>query len=324
MDRYEYTTSEKAFLDVWNEFGNPKEIIGTEQSYNFLKALYEKTEGMFIVDHFSGVNYDHLTDIEFKHPYNFLYWKNFEKYPIENEMEAFIFGYSSYIYSLCNIQKLLFINVDGHLFVIIMPVVATEKEMKKFLGINNLNSEQLIIDDYPDKFYTTYTFTLDNKIHRCFSHYLPFYSFLLQPKERNLHGGISKNLIFTATNFEIKKRLNRIDQRLKDDFISSDYIYESGNTLRRILEYMLKYYVIYKKYNLPNKSYGHNMMNDLNKHLAKMNDGISEFITADLIRTANELSHDSGKVFDLDEIQHFLNQIKDIQFYIEKHLQNRR
>jgi hypothetical protein len=312
--------SEKAFLDIWEEFGCPKEILGSENSFQFLSRIQQNTNGLFIIDHFSMVNYDYLSDIEYREPFNILYWKNFEKYPIEDELEQYVFSNATYIYSLCNIQKLLFINANGHLFILVMPIVSSDKDIRKFLKITQLEEQQLNVDEYPEEFYTKYSFILEGKIHRCFSHHLPFYSFLIQPKEGNLSSGISTEIIMKATLFETKDRIVRVNEKMKTKKLLSDEIYECGNTLRRIMEYLLKYYMVFKGIKLPNDSYGHNLIGDLFKKLKKENSNLVKVIDQKTIVLANELSHDSGKIYTPEEILWFLGKVLSIHQIIEREL----
>lgn len=312
--------SERAFLDVWEEFNCSEEIHGSENAYKFLDRIHKKTKGLFIVDHFSMVNYDHLWDIEYRDPFNILYWKNYEKHPIDDELKDFVFGNSTYIYSLCNIQKLIIINANGHLFILVMPIVSSDKEIRKFLNITRLNEEQLVVDEYPEEFYSKYNFILDGKIHRCFAHHLPFYSFLIQPKERNRPTGVTSKIILKATLYEAKDRIIRVNNKIKTQRLLSDEIYECGNTLRRIMEYLLKYYMFFKGIKLPKNGYGHNLIGDLCKQLNKEKDDLVEKIDQKTIVLANELSHDSGKIYSSETIQWFLGRILLIHQTIESKL----
>ena len=320
MKNHSYEMSEKAFLDVWEEFNCPEEIHGSENAYHFLNSIHEKTKGLFLIDHFSMVNYDHLSEIEYRDPFNILYWKNYEKHSISDELEEYVFGNSTYIYSLCNIQKLLIINANGHLFILVMPVVSSDKEIRKFLNITHLKDKQLIVEEYPEEFYSKYNFILDGKIHRCFSHHLPFFSFLIQPKERNRTTGVSTEIIMKATLYEAKDRIIRVKDKIKTQRLLNDEVFECGNTLRRILEYLLKYYMFFKGIKLPNSSYGHNLIGDLCKQLNKEKDGLVDKIDSKTIVIANELSHDSGKIYSSETILWFLGRILLIHQTIESQL----
>lgn len=312
---YEYTMSQKAFLDVWEEFNKPKEIIGSMNAYKFLKRLHEVTKGLFIVDHFSYTNYDHVDNILLDDNYIALYWKDFKNKKID-EMTKMIFGNATYIYSLCNINKLLFVQKGNHLLILVMPIVATDSELKKHLDIKGLPESHYFVEENQEEFTTEYTFILNDDIHRCISHNLPFYSFLLQPKEANKSGGYSRLLLLSATMVEVSNRLERILNKLTP-ILDQDSFCELGNTLRRILEYLLKYYMCYKEISLPSNSYGHNMLGDLSKKIKEKDEILNNLIDASTKRIANELAHDTGKTVTYDDILEFYSKVNTIYEYIK-------
>ena len=155
----------------------------------------------------------------------------------------------------------------------------------------------------------------DNKIHCCISHKLPFYSFLLQPKEFNRPTGTSTKLLMLSTLKDIEKRINRASNKMIG-VSHNDELCEIGNTLRRILEYMLKYYMCYKNMNFPKQSFGHNMLGELTNAVSNTDAKIGEIIDADIKIIANELSHDSGKVFNKDDIERFLDRVNQVKTHI--------
>ena len=106
--------SNKAFVDAWNKFGCPEEMSDIATIHAFLNTLMENTNGQFIVDHIAGGNYDNVNSIIYDEPYSIIRWKDFNNFRnqclnnVLNEddrMTWYIFGYATYDYILCQIQK---------------------------------------------------------------------------------------------------------------------------------------------------------------------------------------------------------------------------
>jgi len=112
------------------------------------------------------------------------------------------------------------------------------------------NNHKIDIDENISGLNTKYVFFEGNKEnaikHICKVNNLPFYSYLIQPKQGNFNSGISQEILLRAT-------LNEVMNRMKETYFSlislnnDDYdeIFAKGNTIRRILEYCLKYLLVY-------------------------------------------------------------------------------
>ncbi|CAM4342080.1 hypothetical protein PAAL109150_21670 [Paenibacillus alkaliterrae] len=308
--------SEKAFLDTWKKHGSPNELYGNENSYSFLKDLHENTGGLFIVDHFSLYNYDNIFNIEHHGDYIHFIWKDFEKDPPPRGFEETIMEVynAHYIFSLCNIQKTIFFDLNGHIYVLVMPIIAEIKEVKKYLGIDKLDSNKVRVDENLEKLFTTIRYIKDNKIHECILHSLPFFSFLLQPKEKERDAGFSQIILMYATLDYVNDRLQKVKSKIK--FVAQydfDEIRASGNIIRTILESLVKYYSIYHGYSLPEDHYGNNLLGKLKKNL-KNDDLMVQYLKQEMINLANEFSHDTGKVcnkMDLIKLSDFAAELLD-------------
>lgn len=303
-----YQMSERAFIDVWEAYSKQGQITGSKQCTEFIEKLFDVTEGLFIVDHFSHTNYDNIIRVEYKEPFTILHWVDLEKNKPPRgfeEMMAFAYGNNTYIYSLCQIQKIKMIDIGGHLFVLVMPSITKVKEVKKILDIEGLQSKDLYIGENKEDLYTEIRFRReDRKIHQCILHDLPFYSFLLQPKEKNIDVGFSRFLLMEETLIEALIRIEKIKVRL-DNMDQPDLDYDElngcGNSLRIILEYVLKYYCIFFGYSLPTDHYSNNKLGNLKKHISSKGDELGEFLPQGIINTANEFSHDTGFLGELQE-----------------------
>lgn len=300
----EYEMSEQAFIDTWKNHGSPKELYGNENCYLFLKDLHKNTEGLFIVGHFSLYNYDNLFEIEHNGDYIHLIWKDFVKSPPPRgfeDMTIEIYG-AHYLFSLCKIQKIQFFDLHGHPYVLIMPIISEIKEVKKHLDIAKLDATKIRVDENLEKLFTTIRYLKDNKIYECILHNMPFFSFLLQPKENERDTGFSQTILMYATLDYVNDRLKKVNSKFnvidKYDF---DEIRASGNTIRTILESLIKYYSIYYGHSLPEDHYGNNVLGKLKKNLK--DDGlINQHLQQEMINLANDFSHDTGKACSKEDL----------------------
>ncbi len=55
-----YELSEQLFLDIWNKFGTPAEILAKPQINKFLTELVNISKGWIILDHYSYINFDRI------------------------------------------------------------------------------------------------------------------------------------------------------------------------------------------------------------------------------------------------------------------------
>jgi len=323
MDNYDYETSEQAFIDVWKKYGSPRDIIGSSEVYNFLTDLMNATSGLVIVDHFSQGNYDHIYKIELKNDLLYIYWKDFEEDPSEFELIQEAFGNATYIYTLCNLRKLKFLNIEGHLLILFLPNVISLKEAKNILELTRLeDGTQLQIREDYKNFETEFIFIKENKIHICTMANLPFYSFLIQPKENDFNTMISTKVMIVGSLYIVVERLQNVKNILESvSNNDTDEIQSAGNRIRTILESLIKYYCLCMNYTLPNKnSYGDNMLGDLRKHLVNQNDNLSELFTTELIKSANIFSHDSGGVYSKIEALRLYEKVNELTQEIFKRL----
>lgn len=321
--KYEYEMSELLFLDIWEEWQKPSEISDGEKIRDFLNQIIDKSRGLFILDHFSNINYDHVTSVKYKKPFLEIYWKDLNEYrekylrkelTDDDQMIWCVHGYSTYMYMLLNINKIKFVKKGVHLYILFLTNLIPEKLSKKHLL--DKNNELIDKENYKNLLYNKFTFFEGDKNllikHDCIVNNLPYFSCLIQPKENNKSTGYSRNLLLIETLKEISNRMERVLNSLSliDEF-DYDELFSSGNKIRRILEYCLKFLCIYKNLNLDiEKKYGFIKLGDLKKEI-KANYNNLRFDQS-LINTANELSHDSGKIFEKEEVIKFWNEVNDL------------
>jgi hypothetical protein len=320
---FEYELSEKLFLDIWEKWGRPQELTNSKEIAEFLNEIIEKSKGYVILDHFSHINYDNINRIEYKEPYTLIYWQDNNKYRekylsqtiSEDELMVWqINGFATYIYMLLHIKKLKFVKIGSHLFILFMVNLIPPKIIKQFLlkPPNKLISEE----NNKESLYKEFIFwegdQKDCIKHMCIVNNLPYYTCLLQPKERNFDTLFSQILLLSETLNDITERMDRVYESLvKLNDFDYDELFSQGNKVRRILEYALKFFCLYTGIELKiDEKYGHvklrDLKNEINKHYEQLN------INKELIITANELSHDSGEVFSKEEVINFWKEAKEL------------
>ncbi|MEK3782642.1 hypothetical protein [Paenibacillus sp. FSL R5-0810] len=326
MENRKYIIKEKAFIDVWDKYDNVEEINGVEKCFEFLNDLISVTEGQVIVDHFSGSNYDHIQRVELVGKCVYIYWKDFEEKPLAEDWMSEIFGYATYMYTICNLRKIKILNLKGHLYILFLPNVISLKQAKNLLGISSLQEgKEILVAEDSDTFSTSLRFLKDGKLHECTLFSYPFFSFLIQPKENNTNAGVSGKILMYETLAYTEQRINQVNIALSlSDEHDYDEIQSIGNRLRTILESIVKYYCLYMDYSLPKKdNYGSNMLGELRKHLVKNNDDIVDRFSQEVITSANNYSHDIGIIYTKDDTKKLLQSIHEILLEVGNKIENK-
>lgn len=313
---FKYELSEKLFLDIWEEYGFKDEILNRQQIYEILYKIVEKSKGNVILDHYSKINYDNILKVTYEAPYTKIYWKDFDNYRKQyinktisdsDMMRWCLWGYATYSYMLLNIKKIKFLKENNHIFILIQLNLISRKEANKALiknGDEKISEESNIEDLYDEYMF----FEGDKKYlkkHICQVCNLPYYTCLIQPKENNKSTRYSFLLLLRETFNEIEKRIKSAMNILNDvNQYDYDEIYANGNKIRRVLEYALKHFCVYNKIEIEiNEKYSHIKLGDLKKAINKEIDSIT--IEQSMINTANELSHDTGKVLEKENVLEF-------------------
>lgn len=312
----DYLYSEQLFLDLWSEYDCPDVIYRKEIINEFLHELVKRSDTNIVLDHYSQINFDYISKIEVRNNYTLIHWydnSDFrQKYLNEgrldgiDEMRWAICDYALHEYLLLDISKIRFVKTNNHLFVLLLSNLIQPHEIKK----NILGENELIVQhNNSSELYTRYLFYEGDPknliIHSCIIGNLPYYTCVIQPKEKIPSTIISKKILLLATISEVKERLTKIQERLAiiDDY-DLDELTDIGNRIRRVLEYTIKYYCVIKNIDLSklqiDQKYGHITLGELRK---AVNDYGEITLSKDLIITANESSHDSGHVFSKEEIE---------------------
>lgn len=327
---YDYETSEQLFIDIWEKYGFPDEVDDADTILNIFNDLIVASKHMIVLDHYSHINFDEVIKVEYDKENSIfkLYWLDNNKYRLAyfkhelSEMDSMawmVSGYCTYEYIAIDINKVKFIKLDSHIFVLVQANMITEKELrKKVIGKN----EVIQIENCTDELYARYIFWEGDKEDlikvECIANNLPYYVCVIQPKERIPSTGVSRKLLLIYTLREINERLKKVWKALQIGDLDRDELFSKGNTIRNIMEYALKHFCVIFDISMDiEQKYGYIDLGELRK---KIKAEVDIEIPQSLIITANELSHDSGRKYSLDDIKTFhtdvMKLIDEIQTYI--------
>lgn len=328
----EYEISEQLFLDVWESYGCPDEVSDLQTIYNILNELILKSRHWIVLDHYSHINFDEIIKVEYDKEKSIfkLYWLDNNRYRIKNlkheleEFEAMVWsmsGYCTYEYIALDIKKIKFVKHNTHIYVLLQANVTTEKELRaKVIG----NNEVIEIDNCTDELYARYIFWEGDKDDlikvECIANNLPYYVCLIQPKEGIQDTFVSKRILLSYTLREINERLEKVGKALEVEIVDTDELFSKGNTIRNIMEFALKHYCVVMGVKLDiEKKYGHIDLGELKRKI-KVDTDID--IPQNLINRANELSHDSGKKYDVRNLRIFYREVVDLITKLQQEIFN--
>ena len=319
--KIKYEMSEKAFLDVWNKFDSPKEISDTKTIEEFFNLLIKNTKGLVIMDNIYCASFDSLKYVKYSKPYFMFVWKDFDEFrkkylekklSDDNQLTWAVFSNATYDYIICDIKKLNFKEINGHLLVAILSDYIDFNDYEKWLKNNDCT---IVKKDTGQNFETDYILLEGdkNQAKKHISHVspLPFYTNIIQPKENGTSAYQSSKLLVVLTCYEVVERLENAKLKLlKYDESETEEIFDIGNRIRRILEYFLKYFCVYKEINLEiTEKYKYAALGKLKKDINKK---YPDLISQSIINKANEYSHDSGIKADKNEVLNLCNDVQTL------------
>lgn len=292
----------------------------------------QKSEHMIVLDHYSHINFDRIERVEYEKSSGILklYYFDYTHYQkkqlagtiTEDELdEWYLHGFHTYEYLAINVNKLKFVRIKNHLFVLLRANTVQAREMqKKIVKKNQLELKYKNINDM----YISYIYSENSKednskaiVSECIANILPYYVCVIQPKEHIPPTGFSRDLMLQCTLTEIGQRMEKLNESLNDKNIDStdqDRLYSIGNTMRRILEFALKHICVIYDIDIElEQKYGYIELGELRKQLKTK--GLD--FPVKIVNMANELSHDSGKIYSYADIREFCEESQNLikRFY---------
>lgn len=281
-----------------------KEWNDSNKIYKNLSKLIDLTKGNLILDFYSYYFFDEIIKIEnIKENIFKLYWKNNDI--IEHDKDIFKFDY---IYSIVKIDKIKVFDELESFKIYIKANLLKKWEIRKIL---NLNNSYRIYSDKCNLFSEVEFKDKVGKKHSCIISDMPFFSMRISLKGSTF----SPEEMYYLNKIEIEERLNRIDSKIKTiDKNDEDEIEEKINTVRKLMERILKLYIIMNEYYdgdaIKENDYNNLQLSDLIKTVER-NDKNIQF-NHYMRRLANKFSHDSGErtsLYDLEKIKEYTEEL---------------
>lgn len=298
-----------ALYKVWENFGLKNNIYYPDEIFSFLEKAIEATNGRLNVDFYGGGYADELCAIKRIDDFFYLYWKDFEDYFSRvDELTEFeimnyqSFGGNTYIYQVININNLEILEHKGEIYIVVRCNYTTKKELLSSL-VNTFKISKESIIEIESGHYIEFLFKDSNGYnHSCQLIPFPINSVMIQEKNNPLDESLSKVIMDMVLINEFKELYNAWLKELYslEDYIDSRQLKNLGSEIRLESERLLKYYILYKHYEMDYKEfekisseilskYSHLTLGDLKKKISTID------IPNNFIVILNTLAHDSGK-----------------------------
>lgn len=279
---------------------NRIEIKDSSKICRFLDELIRQKKGQLLLDFYSYYFYDEIIKVErievriFK-----LYWKDADVRQHDIEVFPCYFMYSLVKIDKVVLDKKVYIKANLLKKERVREILSLDRKISIVSDANNLFSEVKFRDD-------------DGRYHDCIISDMPFYSMSISNKGSNFY----KSEMYYLNMDELANRFDRINSKIENlDEDNEEEIGEKGNSIRKILERILKIYIIVKEYhnfenNKNENDYDRLTLGPLMMLLHKNKDEICEFLCDDMRNISNKFWHDCGESPTLDEL-------KKLRYYTE-------
>lgn len=284
------------FNKIHKEIGK-NSITDTRDFEIFLNKLISYTEGWVIVDFLDAGNWDCIKSFEINHETRRVYinWHDYRN-KIESEEDKYIRSmvFPGDINGLTfNFQELRLIKVGDISIFSFKGYAVSSKEVARIMS---KDTEQFKIIDDSDNFSVETVRKINN--HWQTYNYLntPIFSTLIIPKNLDISASTSKKILFAFNLENSIERVNKVTFDLSQQDEEIDFICEKANTLRRVMENILKIECCYRYRQIRvKKSYSELLLGDLVRLMKGFRNNSEKINLNTIVRLANELSHDSGK-----------------------------
>lgn len=262
-----------------------------------MKAFMEKTSGLAIVDFLDAGNWDIITKYEVDYKLGLVYinWHDYRgQDEPEDEKIVRSMVFPADVYGLCfQFQELRVINFRDITFFTFRGYAVSTKEVEKIMSTG---ADQFKILEDKNNFAVEIVRKVKQEIHNFHFLNTPIFSTLILLKRIGLSASQSKGLLFAYNLWHSEQRVNAVTSELKTKTLDAESICEKANTLRRIMESILKIECCYRSRQIQvKKSYGELLLGDLIKLVKDFRSESERTDLNSIVRISNELSHDSGK-----------------------------
>jgi hypothetical protein len=290
--------SPAVFRTIAREFGD-QTITDSHAIRKFFELLFERTNGLVILDFLDMGNWDIVEKFSFDNESRILtlVWHDFndvEEEPDVKEDRQMLFPASLYSLAI-NINTIVPICGEKSAIFLINGFAKTEKEIKQLYrdGASEFNLSD-------NSFFEKRIVRKVNKEWEIIDfHCTPIYSIAIIPKRAGISSGDSKNLLYLHNVDESIKRITRVIDAL-DNVAANNYdeICEKLNTARRVLESVLKIECCFREVEVKS-NYSQLLLGQLFSLLKEFKMPEEQLFLNRTTELLNEFSHDSGKPVEL-------------------------
>ena len=287
----------KIFQGLSNLF-EEDEITSLDDLDLFLNELLTRTDGWVIVDFIDEANWDNLHSYKIDKSNRFLYlnWRDYREIDGNNnvtddfrEVSRMIFPASVYG-MIMHFQSLIILRLKEFPVFLLRGYTLTDKQIR--------NAFSRDTDEFEMKKYSFHSRRLIRSINGfwedLFCINTPIASVIIVPKRTGFSTRDSKFILYQYNVVQAVLRLRKVMVETgKITERDTDFLFEKANTIRRIMENVLKVECTYRGLEL-NKNYSKFLLGDLIKLLENFHDADTKTSFGKIAQWANELSHDSG------------------------------
>ena len=298
MSSYPLNQSSLIFLEIANKY-NQQPITDYDAIESFFNELQVQLGGWVILDFLDTSNWDGIekSSLDRNSGILTLTWHDYHdktESTEDKELRQMVFPASLYACAL-HINSIVPVVGKSTAIFVINGYAKTEKEIK-----NNYKTraDELKLLDY-SFFEKRVIRRVSENIELIDFHCTPIFSLAIVPKQSGFGSHHSKQLLYYYNFREALTRLNAamaaLDVIDEKDF---DGIAEKVNTVRRIMEFVLKVECCSRELKL-NKNYSQILLGDLIAKVKSMKVSAVQSLLGKFAELANEFSHDSGRPIDL-------------------------
>jgi hypothetical protein len=276
------------------DFGD-SEIIEANDIDVFFSRLLKDTKGLVILDFLDTANWDRIESYQFEESRRHLTltWHNYtnaQEGQYEKSVRRIIFPADIYR-AFLHIQSVVPVPMKESAIFLINGFTLSKKRIK---AIFQPESSEF---DFRD---TSFFEKRVIRRHADFweiidCHCTPLYTMAILPKNSGLSSFDSKKILYHHNLNRCRFRLNIIVEELKKVQEGNiDIICEKANTVRRILENILKLECCYREIEA-SKNYSEMLLGDLIRSIKSYKSDTEKQLLNKLVVWLNELSHDAGR-----------------------------
>ena len=288
------------FREIAEKFGQGA-IADRSRIDEFFKELETRTTGLVILDFLDLANWDQIEKFTMDTESGILTltWHDYRdvmETSDDREMRQMVFPASLYS---CALQVKSIVPIIGKKLALffINAYAKTEKEIRNLYKQGA--DEMKILDN---------SFFEKRVVRKASGHFeiidfhcTPVFSLAIVPKRSGIGSHDSKELLYSYNFGVALDRLNRVIESLDSiDASDNDEISGKVNTVRTIMEFVLKVECCSREINLP-KNYSQVLLDDLIARVKHHKEAPIQTMLGRFAEVANEFSHDSGNPIDLSK-----------------------